>query len=72
MFACNSISVTFWLKEYFHMGERPDINKRDNNLANRRGFKNFCSILNREPDLFANLHELLLKETFDLWAAAVE
>jgi hypothetical protein len=70
MYACNSISTTFWLKEYFHMGERPDINKKEGNLADRRGLKNFCSILSREPDLFTNLHELLLTETFNLWNAA--
>ena len=70
--ACNSISNTFWLKEFFHMGEHPHINKKEGSLAGRKAFKNFCYLLSKDSDIFDLLHELLLKEEFVLWKQATE
>ena len=70
--ACNSISNTFWLKEFFHMGEHTHINKKEGNLAGRKAFKNFCYLLSKDSEIFDKLHELLLKEEFVLWRSATE
>lgn len=70
LYACNSISVTFFLKEFFHMGTHPHINKKEGNLADRTAFKSFCTMLAKDKEVINELHELVLSETFKIWEDA--
>ena len=70
--ACSSIGITFWLREFFHMGEHPHNNKKEGNLAGRKAFKSFCYLLSRDEDVFDKLHELLFRAEFRLWKEATE
>ena len=71
LLACTSIGCTYWLKNFFHLNEVADFRK-DYPLASRRGLKNFCKLLVREPDALGRLHFAMLTGLFDLWVSACE
>ena len=70
LFACASIGTTFFIKNYFHMGESPENYKLKEGIAPRRSFKTFCILLVREEDLVKKIHQLLIIRTYDLWTQA--
>lgn len=72
LLACSSISTTFFIKNYFHMGELSVIpaHERPDKLASRTGFKSFCTWLTKDGAVLQRLHDLLLARLFQLWSEA--
>ena len=72
LFACNSIGVTYWLQNYFHMTEKIDPRADLNPLASRTAFKKFCALLTNDKNAFDSLHILLLEKVFNIWVSACD
>lgn len=70
MMACNSISVSFYIKEYYHMGTNVSITKKEGKLSTRPAFKGFCSMIQYDPKSTDRLHHLLLESIFNIWLEA--
>jgi hypothetical protein len=72
LFACSSINTTFFLKNFFHMGDPNAIpeDKKHSDLASRVSFKSFCTWVNKEEKVIERLHDLILTRLFELWTAA--
>jgi ELMO/CED-12 family len=72
LFACSSINGTFFLKNYFHMGDMAVIapEKRQSELASRVALKSFCGWLAKEHRVIQRLHDILFIRLFELWSQA--
>jgi hypothetical protein len=72
LFACSSIGTTFFLKNYFHMGDANAVpeDKKHTDLASRLAFKSFCKWLTRDSTVIQKLHDLIMSRLLDLWSAA--
>lgn len=72
LFACSSINTTFFLKNFFHMGDMAVVtaNKRQSELASRTALKSFCGWLTKEHQVLHRLHDILFIRLFELWSQA--
>ena len=66
-FALSSINITYFLTAYFHLQQHLLYEKDKKLLASRKSFKSFCSLLNKDFELFYKLNSLLIIETFLEW-----
>ena len=67
LFAVSSINISYFLKVYFHLADFLEYSKDRAVFSKRRGFKNFCGFLAKDPDLMHELHHFLLEELFRNW-----
>ena len=65
--AITSINVSYFLKIYFHLADFLDVNKNKDKICPRKGFKTFCTLLQKNQDLLQELHHFLFQEVFDNW-----
>ena len=67
LFALCSIHISYFLIRYFHLADGLDVKCDKKHLATRIGLKCFCQCLINDKELLNKIHDMLLKDLFEVW-----